>query len=188
MCIDEWNQISSVGFDTWYENISKFRHTYAHHSNGPGEPGLAGSAWLPLPRRLFFHRLSVCLLATLCKNFRMDLREIFTKGWQWANQQMTKFLWRFRSVSGYRDCFPDSLLSGDTESGINCLRYATMQSRAGTAIATTTSLHHRPATEPQQTCLGGGMHCPRAFSFLSFFICSQLVHPVRKDQTFSYPL
>ena len=36
---------------------------------------------LPLPRRLCFHRcLSVCLLATLCKSFGSDLREIFSEG------------------------------------------------------------------------------------------------------------
>jgi len=47
---------------------------------------------LPPLRRLCFRRcLSVCLLATLCKNFRMDLHEIFREGWQWANEQMIKF-------------------------------------------------------------------------------------------------
>jgi len=35
--------------------------------------------------------LSVCLLATLHKNFQTDLREIFREGWQWANEQMIKF-------------------------------------------------------------------------------------------------
>jgi len=35
--------------------------------------------------------LSVCLLATLRKNFRMDLHEIFRKGWQWANEHMITF-------------------------------------------------------------------------------------------------
>jgi len=39
-------------------------------------------------------RLSVCLLATLRKNFRMDLHEIFREGWQWANEQMVKCWWR----------------------------------------------------------------------------------------------
>jgi len=38
--------------------------------------------------------LSVFLLATLCKDFRTDLHEVFTKGWQWANEQMFKFCWR----------------------------------------------------------------------------------------------
>jgi len=31
---------------------------------------------------------SVCLLATLRKNFRTDLHEIFREGWQWANEQI----------------------------------------------------------------------------------------------------
>jgi len=44
--------------------------------------------------------LSVCLLATLCKNFLTDLHEIFREGWQWADEQMTKFWWR--SGSGIR--------------------------------------------------------------------------------------
>jgi len=35
--------------------------------------------------------LSVCLLATLRKNFRTDLHEIFRVGCQWANEQMIKF-------------------------------------------------------------------------------------------------
>jgi len=29
----------------------------------------------------------VCLLATLRKNFRTDLHEIFREGWQWASEQ-----------------------------------------------------------------------------------------------------
>jgi len=36
-------------------------------------------------------RLFVCLLATLRKNFRKNLHEIFTERWQWANEQMIKF-------------------------------------------------------------------------------------------------
>ena len=31
--------------------------------------------------------LSVCLLATLRKNFQTDLQEIFRKVWEWANEQ-----------------------------------------------------------------------------------------------------
>jgi len=61
--------------------------------------------------------LSVCLLATLRNNFRWDLCEIFTEGWQWANEQMIKIRRRSGSPSGYRDCFPDSSRLGDTESG-----------------------------------------------------------------------
>ena len=63
------------------------------------------------PRRLCNRRcLSVCLLATLRKNFRTDLHKFFKVGQQWANEQVVKFWWRSGSPSGYRDCFPDSLL------------------------------------------------------------------------------
>jgi len=76
---------------------------------------------LPPPRRICFRRcvfcLFVCMLATLCKNFQTDLHESFRECWQWANEQMIKFWWRYESPSGYRDCFPDSSLLGDTESG-----------------------------------------------------------------------
>ena len=37
---------------------------------------------------LLFVCFSVCLLATLRKNFRTDLHEIFREGWQWANEQI----------------------------------------------------------------------------------------------------
>jgi len=53
--------------------------------------------------------LFVCSLATLRKkNFRTDLHEIFSEGWQWANEQRVKFWWRSGSPSGCRDCFLDS--------------------------------------------------------------------------------
>jgi len=41
--------------------------------------------------------LSVCLLATLQKNFHTDLHEIFRERWQWSNEQMSKFCWRYGS-------------------------------------------------------------------------------------------
>ena len=44
--------------------------------------------------------LSVCQLATLCKNVRTDLHKIFREGRQWASEQMVKFSWR--SVSRIR--------------------------------------------------------------------------------------
>jgi len=34
----------------------------------------------------------VCLLATLRKNFRTDLHEIFWEGWRWANEQNDEIL------------------------------------------------------------------------------------------------
>jgi len=77
-----------------------------------------------------FVYLSVCLLATLRKNFRRE-------GCQWANEQIIKFWWRSGSPSGYGDWFPDSSLLGDTESGINRLRCATLQ------CTTCTSRHRR---------------------------------------------
>jgi len=50
-----------------------------------------------------------------------------------ANEQTIKFWWRSGSPSGYRDCFPDLSLLGDTESGINRLRCATLQCTACTS-------------------------------------------------------
>ena len=35
------------------------------------------------------------------------MHEIFSQGWQWANEQLIKFWWRARSVSEYVDCFLD---------------------------------------------------------------------------------
>jgi len=59
--------------------------------------------------------------------------QIFREGWQWASEQMIKFWWRSGSPSKYRNCFPDSSPLGDTESGINRLRCATLQGRACTS-------------------------------------------------------
>ena len=41
--------------------------------------------------------VAVCLLATLRKNVQKDLLEIFTEGWQWAEEQMIKFWCRYGS-------------------------------------------------------------------------------------------
>jgi len=35
--------------------------------------------------------VSVCLLATLRKNFQMDLHEIFREGWQWPINKLLNF-------------------------------------------------------------------------------------------------
>ena len=65
-----------------------------------------------------FSSLFVCLsVSNFAQNIRTDLHEIFMKGSQWANEQVIKFQWRFESPFGYKDCFPDSTLLGDTESG-----------------------------------------------------------------------
>ena len=61
--------------------------------------------------------LSVCLLATLCKNVRTDLCKIFSEGWQWASEEVIKFWWQSWSPTGYRDCLLDWSLLGDTETG-----------------------------------------------------------------------
>ena len=62
--------------------------------------------------------LSVCLLATLRKHFRTDLHEIFTKGWQWAIEQMITFWWR----SGLRIRIRIACLGG----GMHCASASTL--------------------------------------------------------------
>ena len=89
----------------------------------------------------------VCLSATLRKNSRTDLNDIFTEGRQWPMNKWLNFRGDPITASGYRDCFPDSSLLGDTESGINRLHCATLQCWAGITIATVTSLRHRPLAE-----------------------------------------
>ena len=77
----------------------------------------------------------------------------------------------------YRDCFLDSSLLGDMENGINRLRCATVQCRACTSrhrhsnydIITSPAAHDRQPDwyrDTGKTCLGGGMHCPSASSFV----------------------
>ena len=66
---------------------------------------------------MFSSLLFVCQIATLRINLQTDLHEIFREGWQWDNEQMFKCYWKSGSPSGYRDCFPDSSLLEDTESG-----------------------------------------------------------------------
>jgi len=60
----------------------------------------------------------------------------------------------------YRDCFPDSSLLGDTESGINRLRCATLQ-----CSACYSRRRHSNYDLIASLALGGGMHCPSASSF-----------------------
>jgi len=48
-----------------------------------------------------FWSLFVCLLATVRKNFRTDLHEIFREGWQWASKQMLTFSCRSRTDLPY---------------------------------------------------------------------------------------
>ena len=94
--------------------------------------------------------LPVCLLATLCKNFWMDLYESFREGWQWANKQLINFggdpdhCWDTRIVFRIRHYSEIRKLES-----INC---AARHCRAGHAlagitIATMTSLRHQPLAE-----------------------------------------
>jgi len=94
--------------------------------------------------------LSVCLFATLRKNFLTDLHEIFREGWQWASERTFKFWWRSGSLCGYRDFFRichyweiRKVVSTD------CIarRCSARHALAGIAIATMTSLHHRPTAD-----------------------------------------
>jgi len=43
------------------------------------------------------------------KNFQTDLHEIFGEGWQWANEQMMKFLVAIRIRDLDADADPDSI-------------------------------------------------------------------------------
>ena len=91
----------------------------------------------------------VCLLATLRKNFQTDLHEIFRDGWQWASEQMVKFRWRYGSLCGYVDWFPIR----------HYWEIRKMVNGHESAIHTDS-----PDGGTGKTCLGGGMHCPSAFS------------------------
>ena len=94
---------------------------------------------LPPPRRLCCRRCLfvclpvACLLATLRKKLRNGFAWNFQGRLAMGQWQIIKFWWRSGSLSGYRDCFPDSPLLGDTESCINRLRCATLQCRACTS-------------------------------------------------------
>jgi len=98
--------------------------------------------------------LSVCLSATLRKNFRTDLHKIFNEGWQWANEQITKFWWQSGSPSEDRGCFRDLSLLGDTENGIKRLRCETLQRTACTSRYRQSN--YDVITSP---ALGGGRLC-----------------------------
>jgi len=81
-----------------------------------------------------FIRLSVCLFLSnfaqkLPNGFAWHFKARLAMG-QWKK---IKFWCWFWSPSEYRDCFPDSSLLVDTESGINQLRCATLQCRAYTS-------------------------------------------------------
>jgi len=47
------------------------------------------------PLRKMFSSLFVCLfVSSFAQNFGTDLHDIFTEGWEWANEQIIKFWWR----------------------------------------------------------------------------------------------
>ena len=155
-------------------NIQKY------YSRMPCAVSISQVLLLP-PRRICNRPLSVfvCLLTMLHKNFRTDFHEIFREHWQWANEQMMKFQWRSRSPSGYRDCFPDSSLLGDTESGINRLCCTMLQCRACTSrhrhsnYDVIMSPAHDWYRDTGKTCLGRGMHCPSTSSL--YMLCKLMI-------------
>ena len=111
---------------------------------------------LPPPRRICFRRcFSVCV-SNFAQNFPSGFAWNFQGRLAMANEQLVKFWWRSGSPSGCGDSFPGSSLLGDTESGINRLRCATLQS-------TSRHRHNDVITSP---AVGGGMHCPTASSFI----------------------
>ena len=73
---------------------------------------LAAVKFITSAKEHMFSSLFVCLSVS---NF-VQKHEIFREGWQWANEQTIKFLWRSGSQPVYRDCFPDLSLLGDTDS------------------------------------------------------------------------
>ena len=101
-------------------SLASRKQTQRHGERSTGQCSFVSKPiylFLTSAKEVMFSSLFVCLLATLRKNFRTDLHEIFREGWQWANEQTIKFWWRSGSPSGYRYCFPDSSLFGATESG-----------------------------------------------------------------------
>ena len=90
--------------------------------------------------------LSVCLLSTLRKNFRTDLHALFNEGWQLANEQMIDFCWRYGSPFGCMDCFPDSSRK-EVSTDCDAQRCSAVSCTSSIAIATMTSLRHRPSTD-----------------------------------------
>jgi len=54
-----------------------------------------------------FSSLFVCVhVSNFAQNSRTDLHEIFSEGWQCANEQIANFCWRSGSPSVRRDYFP----------------------------------------------------------------------------------
>jgi len=98
------------------------------------------------------------------------LHEIRREGWKWADEQMIKFRWRSGSPSGYKDCFPDSSLLGDTESGYQptALRDA--------AVHGMQCMHrHSNYNVITSLALSGVMHCPKTSSIVLCIMLRRLI-------------
>ena len=106
-----------------------------------------------------FSLLFVCLLLTLLKNFQTDLQEIFREGWQWPNEQMVKFL-----VAIWITVWIQGLLS----------RFVTIRRYGKSLTDKSAAYTDLPDGGTSKTCLGVGMHCPSASSFL--FNALQVMH------------
>jgi len=95
--------------------------------------------------------LFVCLSATLRKNVRTDLHEIFRKCWQWADEQMIKFWWRSGLPSGCTVIVFRFRHYGERrkEVSTDCAarRCSARHAPAGITIATVTSLRHQLRTD-----------------------------------------
>jgi len=89
---------------------------------------------------LFVVCLSVCLLASLRKNFKTDLHKIFKEGWQWVNEQTIKFWWPSGSRIRVRIRIRIRITDADKDPD--------------------------PYRDTGKICLGGGMHYPSASSLL----------------------
>jgi len=77
--------------------------------------------------------MSVCLLATLHKNFQTDLHEIFGKVGNWPTNKWLNLvvIW----ITIYRDCFPASSLLGDTVNGHSFILIRQMAALVRCALA-----------------------------------------------------
>ena len=94
--------------------------------------------------------LSVCLLATLHNNFRLDLHEIITDVWQWPMNKWLNFggdpdhrldTWIVFRIRHYWQI--GKVVSTDC----TARRCSGLRAPTGIAIATITSLRHRPLAE-----------------------------------------
>ena len=95
------------------------------------------------------------MLETLRENFRTDLHEVFTEGWQWANEQILNFAGD-----------PDHRLNTGIVFRIRHYLEIWKVANGHKSAAHTDS----PDGGIGKTSLGGGMYCPSVSS--SYCICS----------------